>query len=75
MVTIIITTKKGVIHTFSLEKGDDFLYTLDNFLKKHKLVVSSLKKVSVLCEDEGSMLCRIVKTIASGITFNIKSTR
>ena len=75
MVTIIITTKKGVIHMFSLEKGDDFLYTLDNFLKKHKLVVSSLKKVSVLCEDEGSMLCRIVKTIASGITFNIKSTR
>ena len=75
MVTIIITTKKGVIHTFSLEKGDDFLYTLDNFLKKHKLVVSSLKKVSVLCEDEGSMLCRIVKTIASGITFTIESTK
>ena len=75
MVTIIITTKKGVIHTFSLEKGDDFLYTLDNFLKKHKLVVSRFKKVSVRCEDEGSMLCRIAKTIASGITFNIKSTK
>ena len=75
MVTIIITTKKGVIHTFSLEKGDDFIYMLDKFLKKHKLVVSSLKKVSVHCGDEGSMLCRIVKTIASGITFTIESTK
>ena len=75
MISVAITTKKGVIHTFSLEKEDDFLYTLDKFLKRHKLVVSSFKKVSVLCENEGSMSCRVVKTIASGITFSIKSTK
>lgn len=75
MVTVVITTKKGVIHTFFLEKGDDLLYTLDKFSKRHKLVLSSLKAVSVLCENEESMPCRIAKTIASGITFNIKSTK
>lgn len=74
MVTIAITTKKGVIHTLAIEKGDDFLYTLDKFLKRHKLVVSSLKRVSILCASEESMLCRIVKAIVSGITFTIKST-
>lgn len=75
MVTVIITTKKGVIHTLSLGKGDDLLYTLDKFSKRHKLVVSSIKEVSVLCENEESMPCRIVKAIASGITFNVKSTK
>ena len=75
MISVAITTKKGVIHTLSLEKGNDFLYTLDKFSKRHKLVVSSLKEVSVLCENEELMLCRIVKAIVFGITFNIKSTK
>ncbi len=75
MISVAITTKKGVIHTLSIEKGDDFLYALDKFLKRHKLVVSSLKKVSILCENEESMPCRIAKAITSGITFNIKSTK
>ncbi|MCR4322934.1 MAG: hypothetical protein NUV61_02505 [Candidatus Azambacteria bacterium] len=75
MITAVITTKKGVIHRLSIEKGDDFLCALDKFLKRHKLVVLSLKEVSVLCENEESMPCRIAKAIASGITFNIKSTK
>lgn len=75
MITISITTKKGVIHTLSIEKGEDLLYTLDKFSKRHKLAVSSFKKVSVLCENEESMPCRIARAITSGITFSIKSTK
>lgn len=68
MVTIDLKTKNGVIHSFSLEKDEDFVYTLDKLLKKNKLSVSDCKKLSVSCEQEESMQCRIVTASAAAIS-------
>ncbi|OGD24437.1 hypothetical protein A2Z10_02605 [Candidatus Azambacteria bacterium RBG_16_47_10] len=67
-ITVFLTTKDKVIHSFSLEKDEDFVYILDKFLKKNKLSVSDCKKLSVSCAQEESMLCRIVTVSAAAIS-------
>ncbi len=68
MIKVSIKTKKGNIHNFFLNRGDDFLSTLDKFLKMHKINLSDFVDVSVDCKDfESSVSCRIAKISAEAI--------
>ncbi len=63
MIKIIIKTKNKLIHSFNLERGDDFLSTLDKFLKKNTMgSISTNMSISIDCGDfEDSISCRIAK--------------
>ncbi len=62
MIEVKIKTKNGLIHSFNLKKGDDFLSTLDKFLKKNKIVISGFVSIEVDCGSFGdSVSCKIAK--------------
>ena len=72
MVAIILKTRNNVIHKLEIVKGDEFLSTLDIFLKKHKLNFTDLYDISVECVDGEVMACRLAKVFSSALMFKIK---
>ncbi len=59
---------EGVIHSFEVDRGDDFLSTLDKFLKMNKMDTSDILSIFVDCqEQEDSVSCRIVKASVEAI--------
>ena len=62
--------------SLKLLKGDDYLSTLDIFLKKHKLNFTDLYDISVECIDGEVMACRLAKVFssASRVWVRTKST-
>ena len=68
MIKISLKSKNGLIHSFKIDRGDDFLSTLDNFLKKNRMVISGFVSIEVDCGDfEDSISCRIAKISAKTI--------
>jgi len=63
MIKITIKTENGLIHSFFLKRGDDFLSTLDKFLKKNTIgSISTNMSISIDCGDfEDSISCKIAK--------------
>ncbi|MBI1754904.1 hypothetical protein HY250_01655 [Candidatus Azambacteria bacterium] len=61
MVKVAIIAKNGRTYGFFVPGRDDFLSTLDNFLKKNTLDTSLLKRVSVFCIPKESTGCRVAK--------------
>ena len=71
METITFITDNDQIFTLKTNEKDEFLSTLDNFLKKHKLKIANMKKVAILCENKESMSCRITNSSIEAIKFKI----
>ena len=73
-IKINIRSDNGDIHSFELDRGDDFLSTLDNFLKKNKMGnISTNMSINVDCGDlEDSISCRIAKISAEAIKLTKK---
>ena len=68
MIEVKIKTKNGDIHSFFVDRGDDFLSTLDKFLKMNKISLSDLLSFFVDCgEKEESVSCRVVKASVEAI--------
>jgi len=69
IIKITLKSDNGLIHSFSLERGDDFLSTLDKFLKKNKMgSISTNMSINVDCGDlKDSISCRIAKISAEAI--------
>ncbi len=73
MIKIELKTKRGDIHSFFLDRGSDFLSTLDKFLKMTKIELSDLLFISVDCQDsDSSISCRIAKISAKAIELTNK---
>ncbi len=68
MTKITLKTRNGDIHSFWFNRGDDFLSTLDKFLKMNRIGLSDLLSISVDCPGhEDSVSCRVVKASAEAI--------
>jgi len=68
MLKITIKTKKGVIHSFDLDRGEDLLSTLDKFLKMNRIDLRDLSNFSVDCgAHEDSISCRMAKSAIEAI--------
>lgn len=62
-------TAKNKKYSLDIERGQDVLMALDKFLKSNKLEITYLKNVKVDCfEMKDSVSCRVLKTIASGLS-------
>jgi hypothetical protein len=63
MIKINIKIEDGLIHSLDLRRGDDFLSTLDKFLKKNTMGdISTNMSIFIDCGDsEDSISCRIAK--------------
>lgn len=72
MIALILKTKMNVIHRLEIVKGDEFLSTLDIFLKKHKLNFTDLYDISAECIDGEVMACRLAKVTSAALLFKIK---
>lgn len=64
---------KNKKYSLNIERGQDALKALDNFLKSNKLEGTYFKKVKVDClGQEDSVSCRIVKLVLS-VLRNVES--
>lgn len=73
MIAVMLMLKNKEEYVIAMKEGDDFLSTLDIFLKKHKLSIASVKKVSAFCESKESMSCRIVNSSIETIKLKISN--
>lgn len=74
MIKVTIETKNKLINSFEVEREDDFLSTLDKFLKIDRIGLSDLLSISVDCQgQDDSISCRMAKVSAEAISLaNIK---
>lgn len=62
----IFFTAKNKKYQLDLQRGDDVLVALDNFLKSNRLDDTYFQKVKIDCLDQKeSVSCRIVKLVLS----------
>lgn len=62
---------KGRKYKLDIQRGEDALKALDNFLKSNKLEGTYFEKVKVDCLDKNdSVSCRVVKLVLSVLSKN-----
>lgn len=60
-------TVKNHKYSLDIEKGQDILLTLDNFLKSNTLKLTNLKGIQIRCFGQDSVSLRVAKIIVGAI--------
>ena len=65
-----ITFQQGnVVDNYVIDKADDFLLTLDRFLKKSTMDITVLKKANLKFVNVSILTERIIRAIIAGLRF------
>lgn len=73
MAVVKFISKNREEYEITMNERDDFLSTLDNFFKKHKLSLANMKMVTVFCENKESMSYRIINSLIEAIKIKISN--
>lgn len=65
----IIFKQDNVVDNYVIDKSDEFLASLDRFIKKRKIDITVLKKANLKFVGTGILTERIIRVIMKGLSF------